>query len=181
MDKETWPAVIPLVKYEGRVYGVATNVATDAVWFNKAIFDKCGAPSPKSSWKWPQLIALANQLTRRDDRGRIIQYGILIDWTAWPHFVLQHGGNLFDPDGVRCVIDSPEAVAGIQLMHDLIYKYRVCPTPAEESSMSTKGGYGCGPINQFDAGKGAMAVGGRWWLCTLRLYKNLRLGAVEMP
>ena len=47
--------------------------------------------------------------------------------------------------------------------------------------MRSQGGWGSGTITFFGGGKSAMALGGRWWLCTLRKYKNLRLGAVECP
>ncbi len=47
--------------------------------------------------------------------------------------------------------------------------------------MATQGGWGSGTITYFGAGKGAMALGGRWWLCTLRDYEGLSLGVVEIP
>ena len=33
----------------------------------------------------------------------------------------------------------------------------------------------------LSSGRAATAIGGRWWLCTLRNYQGLRLGAVEAP
>jgi ABC-type glycerol-3-phosphate transport system substrate-binding protein len=49
--------------------------------------------------------------------------------------------------------------------------------------MASAGGWGSGTITLFGAGRGATAVGGRWWLCILRNkdYAALRLGAVELP
>jgi multiple sugar transport system substrate-binding protein len=85
------------------------------------------------------------------------------------------------PDGSRCVVDSPEAIAAVQFMHDLMYKYHVMPTPVDEASMATQGGWGSGTISYFGTGRGAMAMGGRWWLCTLRDYGRLNLGVVESP
>jgi ABC-type glycerol-3-phosphate transport system substrate-binding protein len=69
----------------------------------------------------------------------------------------------------------------VQFLHDLIYVHKVMPSPVEEAAMATAGGWGSGTITQFGAGKAAMALGGRWWLCTLRGYANLSLGAVEAP
>ncbi|UCH34572.1 MAG: hypothetical protein JSV65_18955, partial [Armatimonadota bacterium] len=43
------------------------------------------------------------------------------------------------------------------------------------------GGWGSGTITFFAGGKGAMALGGRWWLCTMRSYEGLRLGVAECP
>ncbi len=181
VNKQVWPAVLPLITYNGRVYGFPDNASTDAIWFNKAILDKAHIPYPTGSWTWDKFIKLAQRLTIRGENGRIIQYGLLFDWGSWQHFVFQQGGRMYSSDGRRCVIDSPEAVAGIQLMHDLIYKYKVMPTPAAESAIATSGGWGTGPITQFSAGKGAMVIGGRYFLCSLRKDPSLRLGAVELP
>ncbi|MHB9126241.1 MAG: ABC transporter substrate-binding protein [Armatimonadota bacterium] len=179
--KDVWSATLPLIVYEGRVYGFPTNAAADAIWYNKDIFDKQHIPYPSGSWTWDQFIKLAQKLTIRDASGRAKQYGLICDLILWEPFVYQYGGRLFTKDGTRCVIDSPEAVAGIQLMHDLIYKYHICPSPQEASAMATSGGWGSGAVTQFGGGKGAMAIGGRYWLCSLRSNKDLRLGAVEMP
>jgi len=102
-----------------------------------------------------------------------------MDWWNAPTFIRQFGGRIFSTDGTRCIVDSAESIAGIQLMHDLTYKYGVMPSAAEEAAMATQGGWGSGTITLFSGGKAAMAIGGRWWLCTLRDNKNLRLGAVE--
>jgi multiple sugar transport system substrate-binding protein len=124
---------------------------------------------------------LAQRLTKRDAQGHPVQFGFLFDWNNWLHFVYQWGGRVYSPDGTRCVVDSPETVGAVTFMRDLIYHYRVAPTPVEEAAMATQGGWGSGTITQFGAGKAAMALGGRWWLCTLRDYHGLRLGAVESP
>jgi multiple sugar transport system substrate-binding protein len=182
LEGNVWPATLPLVTREGRAYGFPTNACVDAIWLNKDMFEAAGEPYPKGPWTWQELIPVAQRLTVRDERGRIKQFGLLCDWEInWVQFVLQWGGRIYSPDGTRCVVDSPEAIAGMQFMHDLIYKYRVMPTPVLEAAMATQGGWGMGTISYFGGGKGAMALGGRWWLCTLRDYEGLRLGAVECP
>ena len=180
-EKDTWKFSRRCSSYGGRIYAFPTNAASNALWFNKDIFDRAGIPYPKGPWKWEQLIPLAQRLTVRDKRGRVKQYGYLGDWDLWPQFAWQWGGRVFTEDGTRCIVDSPQAIAGVQFLHDLIYKYRVMPTPAEQKTIATQGGWGSGNITLFGGGKGAMAMGGRWWLCLLRDYKDLRMGAVESP
>lgn len=179
--KDVWPAVHPNIIHEGRVYGFPTNAAVNAVWFNKDIFDRYHLPYPQGPWTWEEFIPLAQRLTVRDEKGRIEHFGFFCDWWNWQQFVLQWGGRLYTEDGTRCIVDSPEAIAGVQFLQDLIYKYHVMPSPVEEAAMATQGGWGTGTITFFGAGKGAMALGGRWWLCSLRSYQGLRLGAVECP
>jgi len=91
------------------------------------------------------------------------------------------GGHIYSEDGTRCTVDGPKAIEAIQFMHDLMYEYHVMPTPVDEATMATQGGWGSGTITYFGAHKGAMALGGRWWLCTLRDYEGLNLGVVEIP
>ncbi len=181
VKKDVWKAVFPNILFEGRVYGFPTNAAVNAVWFHKDLFDAAGLPYPRGPWTWKEFIPLAQKLTARDQRGRIKHFGFLFDWWNWRQFVLQWGGRMYTPDGTRCIVDSPEAVAAVQFMRDLIYKYRVAPSPVEEAAIATQGGWGSGTISLFGAKKAAMALGGRWWLCTLRRYEGLRLGAVEAP
>jgi multiple sugar transport system substrate-binding protein len=179
--REVWPAALATTVRDGRVYAFPTNIAVDAIWINKDLFDEAGEPYPKGPWTWDAFIQVAQRLTLRDSRGRIKQFGFLCDWWYWPQFVMQWGGRIYSPDGTRCVVDTPEAIAAVQFMHDLMYKYHVMPTPVDEASMATQGGWGSGTISYFGTGRGAMAMGGRWWLCTLRDYGRLRLGVVESP
>src|SRR5436190_23223049 len=58
---------------------------------------------------------------------------------------------------------------------------KVMPSPADEEAMAQQGGWGSTTMKLIGSGRLAMAVGGRWWLCTLRRYDKLRLGAVEAP
>jgi multiple sugar transport system substrate-binding protein len=176
-----WSAIFPDLWYDGRLYGFGSNVCADAVWINRRIFDEERVPYPNGPWTWQQFLPLAQRLTKRDAQGHPLRFGFLFEWWNWLHFVYQWGGRVYTPDGTRCVVDSPETIAAVQFMHDLIYRYRVSPSPVEEAAMATQGGWGSGTITQFGAGKAAMALGGRWWLCTLRDYAGLLLSAVESP
>lgn len=176
-----WKPLQNYVVFDNRAYGIGTNIATDAIWYNKDIFDAEGVPYPKGPWKWDDFVKLAQRMTKRDASGRVERYGFMCEWWNWLHFVYQYGGRVYTPDGTRCIVDSPETIAAVQFLHDLIYKYHVVPSPVEEAAMATQGGWGSGTITRFGAGKAAMALGGRWWLCTLRDYKKLRLGVAESP
>ncbi len=181
---QVWPAIHPDLIYDGRVYGYGTNGGADAMWFNKGIFDEEHVPYPKGPWHWKEFVELAQRMTKRDAQGHAIRFGYMFEWWNWMHYAYQFGGRMYSPDGTRCVVDSPQTIAAIQLLHDLVYKYRVSPSPVEEAAMATQGGWGSGTITRFGAGKAAMALGGRWWLCTLRdrkQYPGLHLGVAESP
>lgn len=179
--EDVWPAVFPNILHEGKVYGFPTNAAVDAMWFNKDIFDSEGLPYPSGVMTWDELIELAKRLTKVRPDGRVEQFGLLCDWRQWQQFVIQWGGSIYSADGTKCTLDSPEAIAGVKFLHDMIYVHHIMPSPVEEAAMAAQGGWGAGTIKYFQASKGAMAVGGRWWLCTLRDADSLRLGAFPCP
>ena len=180
--EDIWSVAHPNFVYEGRIYGHPTNAATDAIWYNKDIFDEHNEPYPEGDWTWEQFIELAQRLTHRGDNGRMEHFGYLSNDAEWYPTVHQFGGRLYSEDGTRCAIDSPEAIQAFQLLQDLTYKYEVMPNPIQKDAMAAAGGWGSGTITLFGANKGAMAHGGRWWLCLMRdAYPDLRLGVTEMP
>jgi multiple sugar transport system substrate-binding protein len=181
VEKDLWRATDPTFIYQDRVYGFPANVAVNAIWFNKDILDSCGIAYPEGELTWEELIALAKKLTVMDDNGRYRHFGFLFDFGSVQQFLKMWGVDIYSKDGTRCTLDSPEAIAAVQFMYDLIYKYKVSPSPVQEAAMATQGGWGSGVITWFGGGKAAMAIGGRWWLCLLRNYENLHLGAVACP
>ena len=184
VERDAWPSALPHVRWNGRIYGIPANACTNALFINKKLFDQAKIPYPSGPWTWEQFLPLAQKLTVRDARGKAQQFGFLMDWWTWPQFVIQWGGQVYSDDGTRCTLDSPEAIAGVQFLHDLIYKYRVMPSPVEEAAMATQGGWGTGSITQFGGNRAAMAFGGRWWLCTLRKkeqFPELSLTVTECP
>jgi multiple sugar transport system substrate-binding protein len=46
--------------------------------------------------------------------------------------VWTNGAELFDKDFARCTLDDARAIEALQFAQDLIYKFRVAPTPQEE-------------------------------------------------
>ena len=180
-----WPCLEPLYVFGDRMYGLPPNTHAPAIWFNKDHFDEAGLPYPTGDWTWEEFIEVARQLTRVNERGRPERFGFIGPWDPMLYYPLfrQWGAALYNEDGTRCTLDSPEAIAAIQFGQDLIYKHRIMPTPVDESSMATSGGWGQGAMTLFGNGRGSMAIGGRWWLVRLRDsdFRHLRLGAVELP
>ncbi|HPO15745.1 MAG TPA: extracellular solute-binding protein [Candidatus Hydrogenedentes bacterium] len=179
-----WPCVLPHTVLDGRLYGHAGNASPLAVWYNKKLFREAGIPEPTADWTWDECIDIAKRLTKVDDRGRPIQFGLMVDKNQWRLvFLGQWGANVFSPEGTRCILDAPAAQDATQFYADLIHKHHVIPTVSEETAIAASGGWGNSCTAQFAEGRGAMSIGGRWWLCLLRLpdFAGLELGAVTMP
>lgn len=183
VEKVVWPVALSSFVYRGRVYGFPRNFGTNALWYNKNVFDEEGIPYPKPGWTWSELIETAKKLTKRDKNGNPIRFGLYWDFNTTGELILQFGGRQFTPDGTKCIVDSPEAIAAVQLSHDLMYKHKVAPSPVDEAALTTQGGWGSGGMTWLMKGQVAMAYGGRWWLNLMRseTAKGLRLGCVELP
>jgi multiple sugar transport system substrate-binding protein len=46
--------------------------------------------------------------------------------------VWDFGGETLDKDGRKCLLDSPNAVAGLEYLQDLLHKHRVMPTAQDK-------------------------------------------------
>jgi multiple sugar transport system substrate-binding protein len=177
-----WRTALKHVIRDDRVYGFPYNASAHAFYYNQDHFDGSNIPHPTGLMTQEEFLELAQKLTVRDAEGRVKCYGFLFEWWTWPHFVSQWGGRVYSEDGSRCEIDCPETIAAIQFMRDLVWKYKVTPSPAQEAGMSTSGGWGSGTITWFGGGRAAMASGGRYWMVAFRNkenYPDLRLGVVE--
>lgn len=181
LAEKVWPGSLDCAVYGGRLYGVPNNVGPIGMWFDREAFDEAGIPYPSGPWSWEEFLKVAPRLVKRDAEGRIERHAFGLDWNCWPHFVMQWGGSCYNADGTRCTIDSPEAVAAVTFMSDLVYRYKLAPTPVEESAMASAGGWGQGTLRYFASGRYATALGGRWWLMMLRQHPELRSGVCESP
>ncbi len=182
IEHDTWNGTHTTALLDGRAYGFPRGACADALLFNKTLLDQKGLKPPGPFIKGDEFLKLAQALTIRDDHGRIRQFGFMFEWWQYGDFLRQWHAQIYSDDGTRCLLDSPEAIAAIQYMYDLIWKYHVMPTPAEASALPSGGGYGSGKINMFGNGQAAMALAGRWWLVVLRNKDNfpeLKFGVSE--
>ena len=131
--------------YEGKVYGLAPTVNTIALFCNTALLKEAGVEAPTT---WDELTETAAALTNDDTYG--IAFSAIATyegtWQFLP-FMWSNGGDETDL--------ATEQVAGAgQLWADLV---------AEGSASKAVVNWGQGDvIDQFKAGKAAMAVNGPW-------------------
>jgi multiple sugar transport system substrate-binding protein len=181
LKKIAWPISLGSCAYGGRAYGFPCNVYSMGIWFNKDNFDAANVPYPKPGWSWSDMLDAAKKLTRRDSQGKAQQFGFAFEWWAMDMFIAPFGGRTFSPDGTRCTLDSPGSRAGYQMAQDLMFRYGVAPTPGDQATLASQGGWGAGAMTYLMSGRAAMAFGARWWLNRMRQQPGLRLGVVPMP
>ena len=151
IDMSKFPeAVTGMYEVEGRIYGIPKDYDGTAVYYNKAIFDEMGGEYPKADWTWEDMLATAQALTNET------HYGIVANPdgnSGYQNYVFQNGGNLMDENKMPTVNSEP-VVEAIQFLHDLMYKYKVSPTGAEQLEF--------GYSDMFISGQTAMITDGSW-------------------
>lgn len=160
-----FPTIIDRFTVNSHLYAVPRDVAPFAcVFYNKNLFDKAGIPYPSDDWTWEDLLRTAKELTKKDENGRITQYGFY-GW-AWQNFIYGNGGSLVDDvhNPKRTILDDPKSIEGLQFYSDLINVYQVMPTPVALANL------GMGVDLMFASGRLAMFLSGIWETPGLRRY-----------
>ncbi|HNX69218.1 MAG TPA: sugar ABC transporter substrate-binding protein [Candidatus Omnitrophota bacterium] len=160
-----FPPVINRFAYRGKLYAAPRDIAPFAcVYYNKKLFDAAGLPYPTDDWTWADLLRLARQLTKKDDAGRVTQYGFY-GW-AWQNFIYGNGGGLVDnvAEPKRTLLDDPKSIAGLQFYADLSNLYDAMPTPVAFRN------FGMGADQMFTNGRIAMFLSGIWETPQFRNY-----------
>jgi len=110
------------------------------LFYNKDMFDEAALEYPNYDWTWDDWREAAIKLTKREG-NKTTQWGL---WVPVPstfsrdaNFVRGNCGDFWDKnDPTHFTFDSPEAVEGLQFLHDLIWKDKVAPLGADFGGLS---------------------------------------------
>lgn len=162
IDPEKW-AIDPALDtgVDGIPYGLPQWHPDSAnIVANKDLFAEVGLEVPEygteqfMKWDWATFLEAAMALTKRDDDGRIIQWGVGgVGRGVWsPHrdMVWSNGGEFFDdithnnPTIAR--FTDPEFVEAWQWLVDLDLTHQVATRPDDEAAFGTQGAYLSGKV-----------------------------------
>jgi multiple sugar transport system substrate-binding protein len=138
----------PQYEWKGKKHGISKGMSNQSLYVNQTLFEQAGlaAPPVKGSaagWDFDAFLRTAERLTRRTG-GETTQWGFVLGRGlrgGWGQWVRANGAEIFDKDFTRCLLGEARAVEALQLMQDLMYRYRVAPTPGEEAAAG-----GAGPM-----------------------------------
>jgi len=170
-----FPQLIDRFTYEGKLLAAPRDIAPFAcVFYNKKVFDDAKLPYPTDDWTWSDMLRLARELTKKDNAGRVTQYGFYT-W-AWQNFIYGNGGGLVDdvkhPTKTR--LDDDRSIMGIQFYSDLSNLYEAMPSPTAFMN------FGMGADRMFANGRIAMFLSGIWETPQFRNY-NFEWDVVMFP
>jgi multiple sugar transport system substrate-binding protein len=174
------PGVLEPGQWDGKQWLLPKDFTPLGVYYNKTIFDEYGVEYPQDGWTWDDLLDKAQALTKDvDGDGSTDIWGIQLtaNWTTgFEYWVAAAGGRLISEDGTQFVgyMDSPETIEAVQFFADLYNLHKVAPSPADFSLWA-------GGNAEFDNGKAAMRIFGRWPQAGYKDNPNIDLGVVGVP
>jgi ABC-type glycerol-3-phosphate transport system substrate-binding protein len=123
-QKQFWPGNIRTYTREGKVWGLPVVGHPGAIQYfiNKTMIEKKGLKMPPADGKWTfeEFIALAKGLTE-SAQGRTTVYGVIMPFgnvtinEGMVGFLRAFKGDLFDADGKKCLLNTPEAMAALKM------------------------------------------------------------------
>lgn len=152
-----FPPIRTAMQHEGKYYIMPEYMNLSLLYFNRRMFAAAGLAEPAAGWTWEDLVRNGQALTRPATAGRPAIWGcsrVESWWGEWLIYVRQAGGKVFTPDGRRCLLDSPAAIAGLRFYVEKSSRHHFS-APA-----------GFEPLNGFVNERVAMIVGGHvnYWL-----------------
>jgi multiple sugar transport system substrate-binding protein len=174
------PGLLQPGQWKGQQWLLPKDYSPMGVYYNKKIFDQFKEPYPKDGWTWDDMLNTAKSLTRdTTGDGKTDIWGIQLpaSWTSgFEYWVNSAGGRLISEDGKKFVgyMDSPEVQSALKFYSDLYNVHKVAPPPADLAMFG-------GGNTEFDQGKAAMRLFGRWPEAGYKTNPNIDLGVVGVP
>jgi len=157
--------------FDGKTYGVPQVTDTLALMYNKKLFEEAGIDAAPTTWD--EVSDAAAKLKKVGADGIYINSG---GYFTLP-FIYGEGGDLVDTDAQEIVVNSPEAVAGIQEAQDLV-KSGAAVKPVANDPYGTM-------MTLFKEGKVGMIINGPWEVANIDGDPNFggfdNLGVAPVP
>ena len=168
-DIDFYPALIDSFTYDGELYCAPKDFSNLGLVINTDLWEAAGLTDADIPTTWDELQTVATTLTKDGVTGLVI--GDTRDRVG--AFMVQAGGWITNPDQTEMTIDSPEAIAGITEVQELLASGAAAFPTAVDS------GWGGEAIG---TGKAAMTIEGNWFKSAAGAdYPDLNWRVAELP
>src|SRR5215216_7306114 len=116
------PGSVEAITFDGKPYGLPWFTDTGLLYYRKDLLKKSGFNGPPKTWD--ELKQMTMKVRRESD----IKFGFVFQGAKSEagvcdgcEYIWGHGGNILDPsDPTKVLVDSPQAIAGLQTERSMI-------------------------------------------------------------
>ncbi|MBI3970616.1 MAG: extracellular solute-binding protein [Chloroflexi bacterium] len=115
----------------GKQFGAPQGWGTGVLGINKTLFRNAGIalkPDFDVGWNHDEFLRLLKQVAKTGPDGNLEIWGIN-GWQMWTNF-WNFGAEVLNKEQTKCLINTPQGIAGLQWVYDLAWSHRVMPRPA---------------------------------------------------
>jgi len=180
----------------GKLFGLNMNASIGGWAYNKTMFEQAGLKEPDDTWTFDDVLIAAQKLTDPSKH----QYGIQAvhsPWFGWLEPLWQAGAGstksqwtanptaqMFSPEEKKTRLAEASAPDMFEWYIDLMYKYKVAPTPGETPSLTAgsisdpfaAGHIGMKPFPDYNAASAATLIGDRFKWSLMPIPKHQKTG-----
>lgn len=121
---------------DGKNYAVPKDFDTNALWYNKELFDKAGVAYPTDDMSYDDLLKLCEDLKGKLPEG-VYPFACPVDFQTWYYqTIYANDGWILNEDKTETGYNDPKTQAGIQCWIDFIQK-GLSPSQATLSETSS--------------------------------------------
>ncbi len=132
-QKQFFPGNIANYTIEGKQWGfpVVGHRGCVQYYMNTDMLSKTGAkmPAAENGYKWTidDAVALFKAGTKTGADGRVSVYGLqsCLGGEGTVGVLRSFGGNYYNEEGTKVLVNTPESIAGLQWLADLFQKHKV--------------------------------------------------------
>jgi multiple sugar transport system substrate-binding protein len=127
---DIYPNILALGQVPGKsgTYMIPASWDSVQMYYNKALFEKSGAPLPTDTSTWDEVIQSCKIIQQKNPDVYCIGNGGTEGWDWWAYFIpwiVGYGGSPVSDDFKKSTFSSPDSLAGIQAYVDQWTKHKV--------------------------------------------------------
>ncbi|PFI60670.1 sugar ABC transporter substrate-binding protein [Priestia megaterium] len=132
---------VPAHEINGSVYYIDYALNSGNIYYNKKMWKAAGLTDSDIPKTWDQFIKVAQKLTKKDNKGKIIQSGFDLNGDGYKAMIAglgyQKGELLFKEDGKTVNFYNKTTIENTKMLYDLYKKYEVgSPNFSDDSTKS---------------------------------------------
>jgi multiple sugar transport system substrate-binding protein len=129
-----WPSQMKGFMRDGKVWAFGRDFSPRTFYVNRTMLARAGQSLDDRRWSWDDLVRVARAMTQGE--GTTKQWGTAVgEYYTWLYAA---GGRVYNAEGTRVMMDTPQAIQAIEFMAGLVVQHRVAPRREERGDRSER-------------------------------------------